>query len=72
MARSALLYHMDIRFGADLKLISREFDWKEMTNRFKEALAEPKRVFGVKQSPKTGPTKDVERPSQQLRRGKGR
>jgi hypothetical protein len=49
IAKNALLYHSDIKFDVELHLLDREFNWKEMVQRFEVAVAEPKRVFEVKQ-----------------------
>ena len=51
MARNALLYHKDVKFDVEMNLLEREYDWKDMVQRFTAAVAEPKRVFEVKQQP---------------------
>jgi hypothetical protein len=51
IARNALLYHSEIKFGVDPKLLHREFNWKDMVQRFKAAVVEPKRIFAFKQGP---------------------
>lgn len=73
IARNALLYHAEINFGIDPKLLRQQFSWKEMVQRFKAAVAEPKKIFEYKQ----GPSRDLPKPdekdhSQQIRKGRRR
>lgn len=69
IAKNALLYHKEIDFKVDLELLDKELKWAEVKKRLKEAVVEPKRVFGVKQAPKIEHSKDEETHSQQMRKG---
>ena len=70
MARNVLLYHKEIKFDAELHLLGRAFNWGEMAERFREAVAEPKRVFGMKQGPSIDLSDKQQDAGQHL--GKGR
>jgi hypothetical protein len=71
IAKNALLYHVEIKFDVELNLLGREFNWKEMVQRFNAAVVEPKRVFEVKKQPSIKiPKSDEDGPSQRV--GKGR
>jgi hypothetical protein len=65
IAKNALLYHKEINFKVDLGLLDKELKWAEVKKRLKEAVAEPKRVFGAKQTPKIEHSKDQKSPSKQ-------
>ena len=71
LARNGILFHGDIRKQAQLDLLLRPFNWKEITYRLKSAVTTPEKVF-----PKTvAAEKKIEDPGQsvakkQKRKGK--
>jgi hypothetical protein len=71
IAKSALLYHSDINFGIGVQLLKGKFNWREIQERLRAAVVEPKRVFkeGLGQASSKG--MDEENDEAQTRR-KGR
>lgn len=69
IAANALLFHSEIKFGVDPQLLHRDFSCKDMVQRFKSAIAEPKKIFHAKQGESIDPLKANEKGiSQRLRK----
>jgi Nucleotidyl transferase AbiEii toxin, Type IV TA system len=71
IAKNALTYHKEIDFQKGLTLMNREIAWKDIAQRLRESVAEPKRVFQAKEAVRSQENK-TEGPklSKGLRKGK--
>jgi hypothetical protein len=71
IAKNALLYHDQIDFKADIKLIRGKPDWLAMAERLRQAVIEPKKSFVLKNAQLKRASSD-DLPKEAKRTGKGR
>ena len=72
IAKNALLYHKEIDFGTDVKMMGGPLKWPEVVKRLKEALREPRKVFQNKDVSANERKDQGEDVSKGLRRGRAR